>query len=80
VTRDRHDLAGQRLVDQAGELVLGLSDGISAHGGLVGFTPSATAISLRLAVSPLEQIKIAAHNRDAPYQSAIKMWLAEKVG
>ena len=41
---------------------------------------SATAISLRLPISPLEQIKIAAHKRDAPYQSLIKIWLAEKVG
>jgi hypothetical protein len=28
----------------------------------------------------LEQIEIAAHKRDVPYQSLIKMWLAEKVG
>jgi predicted DNA binding CopG/RHH family protein len=28
----------------------------------------------------LEQIKIAANKRDLPYQSLIKMWLAEKVG
>jgi predicted DNA binding CopG/RHH family protein len=31
-------------------------------------------------VSLLEQIKIAAHKHDVPYQSLIKMWLAEKVG
>jgi predicted DNA binding CopG/RHH family protein len=31
-------------------------------------------------VSLLEAIKIAAHKRDAPYQSLIKMWLSEKVG
>jgi predicted DNA binding CopG/RHH family protein len=31
-------------------------------------------------VSLLEEIKIAAHKRDVPYQSLIKMWLAEKVG
>ncbi len=42
--------------------------------------PSKTAISLRLPVSLLEQIKIAANKRDAPYQSLIKMWLSEKVG
>jgi len=42
--------------------------------------PSTTAISLRLPVSLLEQIKIAAHKRDVPYQSLIKIWLAEKVG
>ena len=42
--------------------------------------PSTTAISLRLPVSLLEQIKIAANKRDVPYQSLIKVWLAEKVG
>jgi predicted DNA binding CopG/RHH family protein len=41
--------------------------------------PSTTAISLRLPVGLLEQIKIAANKRDVPYQSLIKMWLAEKV-
>lgn len=42
--------------------------------------PSTTAISLRLPVSLLEQIKVAANKRDVPYQSLIKAWLAEKVG
>ncbi|ABD87688.1 type II toxin-antitoxin system BrnA family antitoxin [Rhodopseudomonas palustris] len=42
--------------------------------------PSTTAISLRLPVGLLEQIKIAANKRDVPYQSLIKIWLAEKVG
>jgi predicted DNA binding CopG/RHH family protein len=42
--------------------------------------PSTTAISIRLPLSLLEQIKIAANKRDVPYQSLIKMWLAEKVG
>lgn len=41
--------------------------------------PTTTAISLRLPVSLLEQIKVAANKRDVPYQSLIKMWLAEKV-
>jgi predicted DNA binding CopG/RHH family protein len=41
--------------------------------------PSTTAISIRLPLSLLEQIKIAANKRDVPYQSLIKMWLAEKV-
>jgi len=41
--------------------------------------PSTTAISIRLPISLLEQIKIAANKRDVPYQSLIKMWLAEKV-
>ena len=42
--------------------------------------PSTTAISIRLPVGLLEQIKIAANKRDVPYQSLIKMWLAEKLG
>jgi predicted DNA binding CopG/RHH family protein len=42
--------------------------------------PSTATISIRLPVSLLEQIKIAANKRDVPYQSLIKMWLAEKVG
>jgi predicted DNA binding CopG/RHH family protein len=46
---------------------------------LPNLQPSTTAISLRLPVGLLEQIKIAAHKRDVPYQSLIKMWLAEKV-
>jgi predicted DNA binding CopG/RHH family protein len=47
---------------------------------LPNLQPSTTAISLRLPVSLLEEIKIAAHKRDVPYESLIKMWLAEKVG
>jgi predicted DNA binding CopG/RHH family protein len=41
--------------------------------------PSTTSISLRLPVSLLERIKIAANKRDVPYQSLIKAWLAEKI-
>jgi predicted DNA binding CopG/RHH family protein len=47
---------------------------------LPNLQPSKTAISLRLPVSLLERIKIAANKRDVPYQSLIKMWLSEKVG
>jgi predicted DNA binding CopG/RHH family protein len=46
---------------------------------LPNLRPSTTSISLRLPVSLLERIKIAAHRRDVPYQSLIKTWLAEKV-
>src|SRR6185437_10388855 len=42
--------------------------------------PSTTAISIRLPVGLLEQIKIAANKRDVPYQSLIKMWLARRWG
>ena len=41
--------------------------------------PSTKAISLRLPVDLLERIKMAANRRDVPYQSLIKVWLAEKV-
>ena len=47
---------------------------------LPNLQPSTTAISLRLPISLLEQIKIAAHKRDVPYQSLIKTWLSDKVG
>jgi predicted DNA binding CopG/RHH family protein len=40
---------------------------------------STQAISLRLPVSLLERIKLEANKRDVPYQSLIKIWLAEKV-
>jgi len=41
--------------------------------------PSTKAISLRLPVDLLESIKVAANERDVPYQSLIKVWLAERV-
>jgi predicted DNA binding CopG/RHH family protein len=41
--------------------------------------PSTTSISLRLPISLLDRIKIAANKRDMPYQSLIKAWLAEQV-
>jgi predicted DNA binding CopG/RHH family protein len=40
---------------------------------------STAAISLRLPQGLLDRIKIAANKRDVPYQSLIKVWLAEKV-
>ena len=42
--------------------------------------PSTTSISLRLPLTLLERIKVAANKRDVPYQSLIKTWLAEKAG
>jgi predicted DNA binding CopG/RHH family protein len=41
--------------------------------------PSTTAISIRLPTELLEQIKISANRKDVPYQSLIKLWLAEKM-
>jgi len=46
---------------------------------LPNLKPSTKAISIRLPVDLLEQIKVAANKRDVPYQSLIKVWLAEKV-
>ena len=45
---------------------------------LPNLKPSTTSISLRLPVTLLERIKIAANKCDVPYQSLIKTWLAEK--
>ena len=47
---------------------------------LPNLKPSTESISLRLPVTLLERIKIAANKRDVPYQSLIKTWLAEKTG
>jgi predicted DNA binding CopG/RHH family protein len=40
--------------------------------------PSTKSISLRLPIDLLERIKVEANRRDVPYQSLIKIWLAEK--
>ena len=47
---------------------------------LPNLKPSTTSISLRLPVTLLDRIKVAANKRDVPYQSLIKTWLAEKTG
>ena len=41
--------------------------------------PSTKTISLRLPEMLLDRIKIEANKRDMPYQSLIKVWLAEDV-
>ena len=51
----------------------------AANVRLPNLKPSSTAISLRLPNALLERIKIAAGKRDVPYQSLIKIWLAEKL-
>jgi predicted DNA binding CopG/RHH family protein len=45
---------------------------------LPNLKPTTATISLRLPVTLLEKIKVAANKRDVPYQSLIKTWLAEK--
>jgi predicted DNA binding CopG/RHH family protein len=46
---------------------------------LPNLKPTTQSISLRLPISLLESIKVAANSRDVPYQSLIKIWLNEKV-
>lgn len=41
--------------------------------------PSTSTISLRLPESLLENLKVLAHKRDVPYQSLLKIFLAERV-
>jgi predicted DNA binding CopG/RHH family protein len=49
------------------------------HARFPNLKPSTKSISLRLPLTLLERIKVAANKRDMPYQSLIKAWLAEKV-
>jgi predicted DNA binding CopG/RHH family protein len=41
--------------------------------------PSTTTISLRLPEGMLEELKILANERDVPYQSLLKVFLAERI-
>lgn len=46
---------------------------------LPSLKPSTKTISLRLPESLLDEIKLLAHRRDVPYQSLIKIFLAERM-
>jgi predicted DNA binding CopG/RHH family protein len=46
---------------------------------LVNLKPSLKTISLRLPVSMIEDLKILANSRDVPYQSLLKVFLAERL-
>lgn len=46
---------------------------------LVHLKPSLRTISLRLPASMIEDLKILAHRRDVPYQSLLKVFLAERL-
>ncbi len=46
---------------------------------LADLRPSLKTISLRLPAHILEEIKLLAHKHDVPYQSLIKLFLAERV-
>jgi len=46
---------------------------------LVALKPSLRTISLRLPVSMIEDLKLLANQRDVPYQSLLKVFLAERL-
>jgi predicted DNA binding CopG/RHH family protein len=46
---------------------------------LAGLKPSTKTISLRLPEAMLEALKLLANSRDVPYQSLLKIFLAEKI-
>jgi predicted DNA binding CopG/RHH family protein len=46
---------------------------------LVQLKPSLRTISLRLPVSMIEDLKVLANRRDVPYQSLLKVFLAERL-
>ena len=46
---------------------------------LVRLKPSLRTISLRLPVAMIEDLKVLANRRDVPYQSLLKVFLAERL-
>ncbi|MBI2909632.1 MAG: BrnA antitoxin family protein [Chloroflexi bacterium] len=46
---------------------------------LPNLKPSVKTISLRLPESMLEELKLLANKRDVPYQSLVKVFLAERI-
>lgn len=51
----------------------------SVRGSFPSLKPSTTTISLRLPKALLEDLKALANERDVPYQSLLKIFLAERV-
>jgi predicted DNA binding CopG/RHH family protein len=49
------------------------------HKKLVELKPSLRTISLRLPVAMIEDLKLLANQRDVPYQSLLKVFLAERL-
>jgi predicted DNA binding CopG/RHH family protein len=46
---------------------------------LTNLRPTTRVISIRLPVTMIERLKILANKRDVPYQSLLKMYVAEKL-
>ena len=51
----------------------------SVRGSFPALKPSTTTISLRLPNGLLEELKALANERDVPYQSLLKVFLAERI-
>ena len=51
----------------------------AVHATFPNLKPSTTSISLRLSTSMLEELKTLANKKDVPYQSLMKLYLAEKI-
>jgi len=51
----------------------------AARSSFPNLKPSTTSISIRLPLSMLEEIKVLANAKDVPYQSLMKVYLAERV-
>lgn len=51
----------------------------AVSGAFPALKPSRTTISLRLPEAMLEELKALANERDVPYQSLLKMFLAERI-
>jgi predicted DNA binding CopG/RHH family protein len=51
----------------------------AAQPNLSNLKPSTESISLRLPVSMLDELKALANKRDVPYQSLMKLYLAEQI-
>ena len=51
----------------------------SVRGSFPALKPSTTTISLRLPQPLLEELKAMANERDVPYQSLLKVFLAERI-
>jgi len=49
------------------------------HRKFANLRPTLRTISLRLPVSMIEDLKILANKRDVPYQSLLKVFLAERL-